>query len=89
MSIQINKDNLNTRATALKTVGESFTPQRLNVIDTRSTISVIQNSINAQEATDQIHLTVGEYLVRSSTLIKDIGERFFKIDEDASGIMAL
>ena len=87
MSIKVNIENLNARAAALKTSGEDFTSQQLNAIDTRSTISAVQNSITAHEKSNQIHLSVGEYLVQSATLVTDIGERFFEIDTSAAAAM--
>jgi len=87
MSIGINISNLNARATALRTAGESFTRQELNAIDERSTISAVSNSVTAHNKANQIHMTVGEYLVQSANLIQDIGARFFEIDQDAANIM--
>ena len=89
MSIQVNIDNLNTRAAALKTAGEGFTSQQLNAIDTRSTISAVQNSNAAHNKSNQIHISVGENLVQSATLITDIGERFFEIDTSVAAAMGI
>jgi len=87
MSIGINISNLNARTTALRTAGEAFTRQELNVIDDRSTISAVRNSVIAHNKANQIHMTVGEYLVQSANLTQDIGARFFEIDQDAASIM--
>ena len=89
MSIQVNINNLNTRVTALRTAGGAFTPQRLNSIDERSTISAVRNSVTAHNKSNQIHMIVGEYLVQSADLVQDIGMRFFELDQDAASIMAL
>ena len=88
-AISIDMQSLNARASALRTAGESFTPLQLNAIDTISTISAIGNSITAHETSSQVHSSVGKYLILSATLITDIGQGFFEIDQDAAAMMAL
>ena len=85
--ISINMLALEVRTDALRTAGESFTEQPLEPIDTRSTLSIVQNSINAHGVTNQNHMRVGEYLINSANLIADIGESFFRIDQAAARVM--
>jgi len=87
MTIGINVSNLNVRTTALRTAGEAFTRQELTAIDERSTISAIRSSVTAHNKANQIHMTVGEYLVQAADLVQDIGVRFFEIDQDAASVM--
>ena len=87
MNILINTALLNNRAAALRTAGETFVPQELNSIDSRSTLSAVANSVTAHNETNQIHVTVGEYLVQSADLIVDIGRSFFEIDQEAANTM--
>ena len=87
LNIQVNTENLNARAAALKTAGEAFTPQQLNAIDNRSTISAVKNSIDAHTKTNLTNRSIGDYLVQSATLATDIGERFFEIDASAAAMM--
>jgi len=84
MSIKVNKSNLTARTAALRTAGEALTHQQLNATAARSTISAVQNSINAHEVARQTHLTVGENLVRSANLIENIGDRLFELDTSAA-----
>jgi len=84
MSIKVNKSNLTARTAALRTAGEAFTPQQLNTTAARSTISSVQNSIDAHEVANQIHIKVGENLVRSANLIENIGDRLFALDTSAA-----
>ena len=88
-NIGINMTNLNARGTALQTAGESFERISLSSVDTRSTITAVKNSMAAHRRTNQTHLQVGENLNRSATLIKDIGDRFFELDQDAARAMKL
>ena len=87
MNIGINMTNLTARTTALRGAGENFTHQALNTIDERSTISAVRNSVVAHNQTNQIHLTVGEYLVQAANVVQDIGVGFFEIDQAASSVM--
>lgn len=84
MSIKVNKDNLYLRTTALRTAGEAFIPQQLNATASQSTISAVQNSIDAHEVASQVHLSVGENLVQSANLISDIGDSFYELDTSAA-----
>ena len=88
-AISIDRDILNTRASALKNAGEMFTAQTLDTIDNQSTITVVQNSIEAHEAADVAHQTLGQTLVESAEHIEHIGERFFEIDEVFANKMGL
>ena len=81
-NISMNMLALEVRTDALRAAGETFTEQSLEPIDIRSTLSIVQHSINAHEATNQNHISVGEYLIDSANLIVDIGEGFFELDQD-------
>ena len=87
MSIGINMTSLNTRATALTTAGETFESQDLNNIDTRSTLSAVSNSVTTHNKANEIHMTVGDYLVQSADLVQNIGTSFFELDQDVASAM--
>ena len=89
INISINMEALNVRINALRTAGESFTEQPLVEVDTQSTLSIVEHSINVHEITDQNHVCMGQYLVASANQILDIGERFFEIDGSAASTMGL
>lgn len=89
MSIQINLDHLNTRANSLKTAGEAFTNPALEPIDIQSTLSIVQNSIDTHEQTNQNHMRMSEYLINSANLITDIGQGFFELDQEAASAMGI
>jgi len=85
--IGINEDNLNERATALKTASNNFEVRTLDPVDGESTITANQNAQRAFDEAQQGHNHFSEKLVISATEIKDIGDRFFTIDEQAAGTM--
>ena len=89
INISINMEALNIRSAALKNAGESFTEQPLVEVDTQSTLSIVQNSIDAYGETDRNHVRMGEYLVASANQILDIGERFFEMDRSAASTMEI
>jgi len=85
--IGINQSNLNERATALKDASNHFEVRTLNPVDTESTITANQNAQRAFEEAQQGHNHFSEQLAISAVEIKDIGDRFFTIDEQAANIM--
>ena len=87
--IRINMQALTVRTNALRAAAETFTEQSLGEVDTKSTLSIVQNSINGFEQTNQNHVQMGEYLVASANKILDIGERFFDLDTSAANTMGI
>ena len=81
MQLQLNRSNLEERTNSLKSAGEWFETQVLNSPDRYSTITSVQNSISSHERANLIHNEFGKFLINSSNLILDIGDKFFEADE--------
>ena len=87
--IGINPDNLNERATALKIASDNFESQTLAPIDEESTITVNQTVQSVFEEAQEGHTLFSEAIRISSAEIKDIGDRFFTIDEQAASTIRI
>ena len=86
--ILINVENLNRWVADLSSVAEDFTSENLTT-ESRSTLSVIKNSIESHQSMTGVHLQFASYLTKSANMISDIGERFFDIDIAAAGMMGI
>jgi len=82
--IGIDPNNINERAASLKQASENLGEQALSPIDSRSTISANENTKKAFEHAQSAHQILGTALLQSSQTIKDIGEGFFTLDEQAA-----
>ena len=78
--IEVNINNLTTRTTTLKNASERFVQRTLSYVDNRSTLSIVKNSFYAHEQTNLAHLDFSRYLLKSASLIEEIGEGFFELD---------
>ena len=77
------------RATALTTASNNFEVQTLDPIDGESTITANQNAQRVFQEAQEGHNLFSEALRVSSGEIKEIGDRFFTIDEETASTMGV
>jgi len=87
--IGINESNLNERVTALENASNDFERRTLDPIDGESTITANQNGQRTFEEAQEGHSLFSEAIRASSVEIKNIGDRFFTIDEGAANVIGL
>ena len=82
--VGLNATNLNARVADLKQASENIEVQTLSPVDEISTPTAVGNARTAFEGAQNTHQVLGAALLESSQVIKDVGDRFFAIDESAA-----